>query len=188
MLLQKPYVFVIIVESNEKMSKLTLIHTFTQERERLRSLARRFTGSDSDAEDALQDAFLKLWPRAEKIDSEQYSSALATTTVKNLSIDRQRSKHLHTTEINESMAIIDDSGNEREELLKDVETIIEEELTETQRKIIHLRDYEEKEFEEIANILGLQPTAVRMQLSRARRRIREMYRVKSDLSQTCEME
>jgi len=38
------------------MSKLTLIHILTHERER-----RRFIGNDSDADDILQNAFLKLW-------------------------------------------------------------------------------------------------------------------------------
>lgn len=160
-----------------KMSTLTLIHTFTHERERLRSLARRFVGNDNDAEDALQDAFIKLWPRAEKIDNEQYCNALATTTVKNLSIDRQRSRRTQTTSLNEELTIADSpTYDDREELIRDVETIINEELSETQRRIIHLRDYEEKEYDEIANELGLQPTAVRMQLSRARRRIREIYK------------
>jgi len=157
------------------MSKLTLINTFTRERERLRSLARKFVGND-DAEDALQEAFLRLWPRAERIDNEQYSSALVATTVKNLSIDMQRSRRHPTETLNESLTIEAPEDNSREELLKDVETIIEEELSETQRRIIHLRDYEGKDYEEIANLLGLQPTAVRMQLSRSRRRIREIYK------------
>lgn len=159
------------------MSKLTLIHTFTHERERLRTLARRFLSSDADAEDALQDAFLRLWPRADRIDNEKQSSALAITTVKNLSIDKLRASRLQTTTLTERNSSIEEStDNSREEMLADVERIIEQELTETQRRIIHLRDYEEKEYNEIAHELGLQPTAVRMQLSRARQRIREIYK------------
>lgn len=159
------------------MSTLTLINTFTRERERLRSLARRFVGNDADAEDALQDAFLRLWPRAEKIDSEQYSNALAATTVRNLSIDQTRRRHLPTEQLDETLSVEDSpADNAREELLKDVEAIIENELSETQRRIIHMRDYEGREYDDIANRLGLQPTAVRMQLSRARQKIREIYK------------
>lgn len=159
------------------MSTLTLINTFTRERERLRSLARRFVGNDADAEDALQDAFLRLWPRAENIDNEQYSNALAATTVKNLSIDQTRRRHLTTEQLDETLSVEDSpADNAREDLLKDVEAIIENELSETQRRLIHMRDYEGREYDDIANQLGLQPTAVRMQLSRARQKIREIYK------------
>lgn len=158
------------------MSKLMLIDTFTRERERLRSLARRYLHSDSDADDTLQDAFLKLWPKADSIDDAHHSDALVMTTVKNLSIDRQRKRQITTTAINEEITFettTDDTY--REELIKDIETIIEEQLTATQRRIIHLRDYEGKYYDDIALEMGIQPTAVRMQLSRARRRIREIY-------------
>lgn len=158
------------------MSKLMLIYTFTRERERLRSIARRFLHSDSDAEDTLQDAFLKLWQRADSIDDAHYSVALAVTTVKNLSIDRRRKRHIATTEINEEITVEDTTGDSsREDLINDIETIIEQQLTATQRRIIHLRDYEGKDYDDIARETGLQSTAVRMQLSRARRRIREIY-------------
>ena len=158
------------------MSKLMLIDTFTRERERLRSIARRFLHSDSDAEDTLQDAFLKLWQRVDSIDDAHYSAALAVTTVKNLSIDRRRKRHIATTEINEEITVEDTTGDSsHEELINDIETIIEQQLTATQRRIIHLRDYEGKDYDDIARETGLQPTAVRMQLSRARQRIREIY-------------
>lgn len=159
------------------MGKLTLIHTFTHERERLRTLARRFLSSDADAEDALQDAFLRLWPRADRIDGKKQSSALAITTVKNLSIDKLRARRLQTTPITERNSSIEEPADDSmEQMLSDVERIIEQELTETQRRIIRLRDYEEKEYKEIALEIGLQPTAVRMQLTRARKRIREIYK------------
>ena len=46
-------------------------------------------------------------------------------------------------------------------------------LPEQQKLIIQLRDIEEFEFDEIAEQLNLQPTAVRVSLSRARKTIRE---------------
>ncbi|MCD7815658.1 MAG: sigma-70 region 4 domain-containing protein [Bacteroides sp.] len=44
-----------------------------------------------------------------------------------------------------------------------------------QRKILNIKEYEGKEYDEIAASLGMQPPAVRMQLSRARKEIRECY-------------
>jgi RNA polymerase sigma-70 factor (ECF subfamily) len=48
-----------------------------------------------------------------------------------------------------------------------------ENLPEQQKLVIQLRDIEEYEFDEIAKMLDLQPTAVRVTLSRARKTIRE---------------
>ena len=48
-----------------------------------------------------------------------------------------------------------------------------EHLPEQQKMIIQLRDIEEYEFEEIAEMLQINPTAVRVSLSRARKTIRE---------------
>jgi RNA polymerase sigma-70 factor (ECF subfamily) len=64
----------------------------------------------------------------------------------------------------------------KKETFSIVERIINQELTPLQQKIIQLREYEGKSFEEIACDLGMQPAAVRMQLSRARKTIRECYR------------
>jgi RNA polymerase sigma-70 factor (ECF subfamily) len=53
-----------------------------------------------------------------------------------------------------------------------VEKIINQ-LPEQQRVIIQMRDIEQYEFDEIAKILGMNETAIRVALSRARRTIRE---------------
>lgn len=49
-------------------------------------------------------------------------------------------------------------------------------LTENQRKILELRDYQGLEIEDIANRLNMQPATIRMNLSRARKTIREQYK------------
>ena len=61
-------------------------------------------------------------------------------------------------------------------MLRNVRTLIERELTPIQQEILQRRDYNGEEYASIAGDLGMQETAVRMQLSRARKTIREMYR------------
>ena len=51
----------------------------------------------------------------------------------------------------------------------------EDELPEKQRMIVQLRDIENYEFEEIARILDMEPTAIRVTLSRARKTLRERF-------------
>ena len=62
------------------------------------------------------------------------------------------------------------------ELIKDVENIIATALTPVQLQIIEEKEYKGKTIEEIAKALSMQPPAVKMQLSRARKKIREIYK------------
>ena len=65
---------------------------------------------------------------------------------------------------------------ERQELFQEVEELIDRQLSPIQRLILRKKEYEEESIEEIAKELDMQQTAVRMQLSRARKIIRECYR------------
>lgn len=91
----------------------------------------------------------------------------------------EEKSHLHTVELDEGRddAVAESATDtlEREERFKAVERIIEQRLTPLQRQILHMKEYEGKEYDEIAAKLGMQPPAVRMQLSRARKEIRECY-------------
>jgi len=50
------------------------------------------------------------------------------------------------------------------------------ELSTNQRAIIDMRELQGMEFDDIAARLGMQPATVRVELSRARKRVREIYR------------
>ena len=160
------------------MSEEQLVSTFTTLRRKFLHLASRLLPHDEEAEDALQDAFCRLWPRRDRINSSAEAEALTTTTIKNICIDRLRKKELETVPIDNERVTIEDKHCEleREELINEIEEIINKALTPTQQLIIKEKEYKDKSIEEIASMLNMQPTAVRMQLSRARKRIREIYK------------
>ena len=54
--------------------------------------------------------------------------------------------------------------------------IIDTRLTDSQRRVLVMRDFEGRGFDEIAETLGISPESARMQLSRARKAVRECYR------------
>ena len=58
-------------------------------------MAREISGNSDDADDALQEAFTRLWERRKAIRSEDEASALMTTTVRNLSVDAYRRQATH---------------------------------------------------------------------------------------------
>ena len=124
------------------------------------------------AEDALQDAFVRLWGRYE-VRSGREAEALLTRTVRNVSIDQLRKRK--TVPLAGDLPEEDVSEN-REALFRRVEEMVDSELTDLQRLIVRRHEYEGLTLERIAEELGMQPPAVRMQLSRARKTIREQYR------------
>lgn len=162
------------------MKQEPLLSAFTRLRDSLLSMSRRILQDEDDATDAIQEAFCRLWPLRGKIRDEQEASALTVTTTRNLCIDRVRQKSRFTeydpecfdTKDNEA----NDSGNEMAERFHAVKRLIDSKLTVGQRTILELRDLRGYEIDEIASLLDMQPTAVRMNLSRARKTIREQYK------------
>ena len=64
---------------------------------------------------------------------------------------------------------------EREAMFQKVEELIRKDLTDIQKYIIRRHEYEGAKLETVAKELGMKAPAVRMQLSRARKTIRERY-------------
>lgn len=64
------------------MSKETLTSTFTELRKGFLRLAMRFLPNKEDADDALQEAFFRLWKHADQIGSREEAEALTVVTVK----------------------------------------------------------------------------------------------------------
>ena len=138
-----------------------LTETYQRIRERLRAGAGKMLSDAEAAEDALQDAFVRLWGRYQ-VRSEREAEALLTRTVRNVSIDQLRKR--------KTVPLVGDLPEERTEnreaLFRRVEEMVDTELTDLQKLIIRRHEYESVTLEKIAEELGMQPPAVRMQLSR----------------------
>lgn len=148
--------------------------------DRLHHMASALLGNDMEADDALQDAFCRLWPQSGDIGSERDAEALLTTTVRRLSIDALRRRETARTNLEDTARLADEeddaeAAEEREERFRTVEALIERELTPSAREILHRREYDGEDLERIAADMGMQPAAVRMTLSRARKTIRNCY-------------
>ena len=151
--------------------------TFITLREQMLSLAERITGNRDDAADAVQDAFVKLWLQRGRYEEDRHAQGAGMMTVRTTSIDlvRRNSRHIEVpldTMANVSPETTDEQHNIA---YRQVRHIIENELTPKQRSIIDLREMDGLEFNDIAARLGMQPATVRVELSRARKRVREIY-------------
>ncbi|MBR4167378.1 MAG: sigma-70 family RNA polymerase sigma factor [Bacteroidales bacterium] len=132
------------------------------------------------AEDALQEAFCRLWGRKYKVSSLKEAIGLLARTGRNIEIDEFRKSRGRKTVGLDKVGVEDDPSAamalEREALFRKVEASLDRDITLLQKKIIQLHEYEGLSFEEIAKELGMQPAAVRMQASRARKLLRDKFR------------
>ena len=141
-------------------------------------VATKMLENEDDAKDLVQEVFLKLWYLRDTLHRYDSIPAFAVTMIKNLCIDRLRVRYrevalepdndLRTTQDNPYLQL---ERVNTEQLLKK----IIDSLPPLQKAIITMKDVEEYEVEEIAEITGTQPEAVRVNLSRARKKVREMY-------------
>jgi RNA polymerase sigma-70 factor (ECF subfamily) len=139
-------------------------------------LAKRLLVSNEEAEDATQEILMKLWNNKESIEEYRNVEAFSMTMTKNFCLDRLKSKQAQNLKIVHSNYQDNNTSLQRQVELNDsvdwVAKIIEE-LPEQQKMVLQLRDIEEYEFEEIAKVLDMNETAIRVSLSRARKTIRE---------------
>jgi RNA polymerase sigma-70 factor (ECF subfamily) len=145
-------------------------------KDKLYRLAKRLLVSAEEAEDATQEVLMKLWDRKHKLGSYRNLEAFAMTMTKNFCLDRLKSRQssnlklVHSNYADESVSL--QKQVEVHDSLHWVQKIMDE-LPEQQKMVLQLRDVEAYEFEEICDFLDMNPTAVRVTLSRARKAVRE---------------
>ncbi len=144
-------------------------------KDKLYRMAKRILISQDEAEDAVQEIFLKLWKGRESIKNYKNPEAFAVTMTKNYCLDRLKSKQASNLKIVHSNYQTSENLENRIEAEDGVAMVfrIMENLPEQQKIILQLRDVEQFEFSEIAKMLDSNETAVRVALSRARKTVRD---------------
>ena len=152
------------------MSQDFLTDAFIRLRQKLRVVSGRMIADSAGAEDILQDSFVRLWRRKYPLRSETEAEALLAKTVKNASLNEKRRKRGEPLEKD----IVDESpdAEEKERTYNELKRKIDSELTSTQKYILEEKEYGGRTLEDIARELKMEPAAVRMQLSRARKILR----------------
>ncbi|MDR6300751.1 RNA polymerase sigma factor [Mesonia maritima] len=139
-------------------------------------LSVRLLISKEAAQDATQEVFMKLWKLKGKLNSYDNPQAFAMTVTKNYCLDQLKLKK------NNNLRIVHNNyEDERSSLQKEIEAKDElahvseiiEGLNKQEQLLIQLRDVEQLEYEEIAKIAEMKETAIRVALSRARKKIRK---------------
>jgi RNA polymerase sigma-70 factor (ECF subfamily) len=149
--------------------------------DKLFRLALSVTGNKQDAEDVLQDTLFQVWQKRDKWDSIQNLSAYCFRAIRNNAINKISLKGNQQESIPEHFDIPEYKSTIQERLEEEEQTEMLEEyirhLPEKQRTIFQLRTVEEFSYKQIAEILNLTEEQVKVNLFRARQKLKAFFEV-----------
>ena len=129
---------------------------------------------EEDAKDVVQTSFEKLWRNKDEVDSQKSKSYLFTVAYHQMIDHIRKVKRIQLREeFNDEIKVQDRPANNLKKVLDDALN----RLSETQRSLVLLKDYEGYSYEEIGKITGLNASQVKVYLHRARLQLRD-YLVK----------
>jgi len=151
-----------------------------QIKDKIYRLALSLLGSKEDAEDLTQEVIIKIWAKRHDGKNNQITEALALKITRDLSLNILKHRKVKRKKHRIMMLRRANNGNEgnnyeNKDLIAITKGLIQQ-LPDMQRTVIHLRDIEGFEFEEIQQILEIDINAIRMNLSRARKKVRDELR------------
>lgn len=146
---------------------------------KLYRVAFRLMGNARDAEDMVQEAYLKLWNKRDELTNVVNTEAYCVTLIKNLCYDTLRKAQPDEDgrgpeELNLPTDINIAREVEQRDEVNQVRRLINR-LPAQQRRVILLRDVNDCSFEDIEKATGLNAINIRVLLSRARKKIREQF-------------
>jgi RNA polymerase sigma-70 factor (ECF subfamily) len=143
-------------------------------------LAERITLDAEEAEDVVQETMIKIWNRREQWDEIDSIEAFSLTICRNVALDHVRKNTRRTDLIEVSNDDRPDTSHSpleqtmQRDRIEQVRKIIDS-LNEKQRTCIQLRDFEGKQYKEIASIMGISEEQVKVNIHRARQTIKQKF-------------
>ena len=158
------------------MHKISFRDNILPLKDKLFRLALRITFDSSEAEDIVQDTLIKVWDKRDEWQQIESIESYCMTITRNLAIDRSQKMEARNMELRPEAQEMPDTLTpeklfEQDEQLRLIHQAINS-LPEKQRTIVQLRDIEGKSYKEIAEILGITEEQVKVNLFRARQRIK----------------
>ena len=125
---------------------------------------------EEDARDVVQSAFEKLWINREEVDNAKSKSYLFTVAYHQMIDHLRKVKRVYLKEeFREDVRVSNKQINNTKALLEEALS----RLSETQRSLVVLKDYEGYNYDEIGQITGLSQSQVKVYLHRARLQLKE---------------
>ena len=142
-------------------------------------VAYHLTGNAQDAEDLLQDMYLKLWQKRDNLPEESMAEAYLVSMMRNLFVDQRRLKRL---DVSAELKTDDEPPDERSldhqivarDELRQMEGLISE-LSERDAQVIKMHVMEDRSYEEIEHDTGLSQGNIRIIVMRTKKKLKEQF-------------
>lgn len=157
-----------------RSAQLSLYKQFAQ---RLYVACVRIVGNAAEAEEAMQDAFLKIFTRLDQYHDDQCFEAWIHRIAVHTAIDYVRRQTPEWEELSDNLPVADDDEGPDEEAISYSVAQVKsacQQLPAGYRVILSLYLFEGYDMEEIASILKIQPPSVRSQYLRAKRKLSDL--------------
>ena len=146
---------------------------------KLLRFATHFMKDEDDARDVVQDVFLKLWQKRNELHEIENIEAFAMRMTRNRCLDLLRANKVVPIDAETDRKMKEESADvhsqvELSESAGQIKKLINK-LPDLQRTVMHLRDIEQLSYDEIAEVTELKVNAIRVNLSRARKKVRDEF-------------
>ena len=142
-------------------------------------VAYHLTGNAQDAEDLLQDLYLKLWQKRDNLPDEAMREAYLVTMMRNLFVDQRRLKHVDASaELKNEEGPPDERSLDRQIDARDEVTQVEgliQQLSERDAKIIQMHLVDDRSYEEIERDTGLSQGNIRIIVMRTKKKLKQQF-------------
>ena len=159
-------------------SKQRFEHLFKDSYQLMYRMAFSMVENADDAKDAVNQVFTQMWKGKPKVSDDSVRGyLLAATRNQCLHILRQRQLRRQMEEALQRDEA-ERQDEEREELLHQLQQVIDDNLTEQDKRVLQLHYDEEMTYAETATVLGISTAAVNKHITRSLAKIRETLKAK----------
>lgn len=162
------------------MDAITFKQQFIPYHQKLYRIAYRLLEDEQDAEDITQETYIKLWNKRNELGHVENLESYSVIILRNMCMDYLRSKsrfkvqsqEILNVELSETVSVV--AEIEQKEEFQFIEHIVNQ-LPKQQREVIKLKHFDNYTSDEIENILGISSINLRVLLSRARKKVKELF-------------
>ncbi len=140
----------------------------------------RMLKNEDEAKDVVQETLIKIWNKRDVMHTYENMEAWCMRVARNLALDKLKSKHTHSVDIDNAVDLQSSnqspySSTEQSDTMNSIHYFINQ-LPNMQKQVIQLRDIDGFSYQEISDILKQSLNAVKVNLFRARKKVREQLK------------
>ena len=161
------------------MNQVDFIAEIQKHESKMFGLAMSILKNEDLAKDGLQEVSIKLWNQLDDFARVENKEAYCMRIIKNWCFDElKRKANNHLRLVHSDYTHVDTTNSEEKTPINNRFNLVKsllDKLPDKQRIIIELKDFKGFDFEEIATLLEMEQGSVRVNLSRARKRLKQLY-------------